>query len=178
MRSIPEFMGICGAVFITATALAQPSPLTWEQVRQRFEANNPSLVAGRLTVDEAKANELTANLRPNPELSVVLDEFTVFNPSVLSANSAQWTPTVTQLIERQGKRHLRYQSAQLATEATQSEARDLERALMFDLRDAFIRLLAAKSVLQLAQDNLAYYDKVIELNAERYKAGDVAKIDL
>jgi len=178
MRSIPEFMGICGAVLITATALAQPSPLTWEQVRQRFEANNPSLVAGRLTVDEAKANEITANLRPNPELSVVLDEFTVFNPSVLSANNAQWTPTVTQLIERQGKRHLRYQSAQLATQGTQSDVKDLERTLMFSVRDAFNRLLAAKSILQLATDNLQYYDKVIEVNQERFKAGDISKIDL
>lgn len=151
---------------------------TWERVKARFEANNPTLSAGHLTVEEARANEVTASLRPNPQLGIVLDQFPVFNPSMLSPNSAQWTPAVTQLIERQSKRHLRYQSAQLATEAAQSEALDLERTLMFDLRDAFIRLLAAKSVLQLAQDNLAYYDKVIDVNTERYKAGDVAKIDL
>src|SRR6476646_3394841 len=151
---------------------------TWERVKARFEANNPTLSAGHLTVEEARANEVTASLRPNPQLGIVLDQFPVFNPSMLSPNSAQWTPAVTQQIERQSKRHLRYQSAQLATEAAQSEAVDLERTLMFDLRDAFIRLLAAKSVLQLAQDNLAYYDKVIDVNTERYKAGDVAKIDL
>ncbi len=135
-------------------------------------------MAGHLTVDEAKANEITANLRPNPQLSVVLDEFTVFNPSVLSANNAQWTPSVTQLIERQGKRHLRYQSAQLATLGTQADVKDLERTLIFSVRDAFNRLLAAKSILQLATDNLQYYDKVIEVNRERFKAGDISKIDL
>jgi outer membrane protein, heavy metal efflux system len=152
--------------------------LTWDKVKGRFEANNPTLRASRLTVDEAKANELTANLRPNPQLSVVLDQFPVFNPSMLGPNSAQWTPTVTQLIERQGKRQLRLQSAQLATSAAQKDTQDLERTLLFNLRDAFIRLLAAKSFLDLAKDNLAYYDKVIEVNTERFKAGDVAKIDL
>src|ERR1700733_3365232 len=72
---------------------------TWEKVRERFEANNPTLLAGRLNIDEAKADEIAANLRPNPQLSIVLDQFTVFNPSVLSENNAQWTPTVTQLLE-------------------------------------------------------------------------------
>jgi outer membrane protein, heavy metal efflux system len=151
---------------------------TWDKVKDRFEANNPTLRAGRLTVDEAKANEITANLRPNPQLNVVLDQFPVFNPSMLGPNSAQWTPTVTELIERQGKRQLRLQSAQLATSAAQTDTQDLERTLLFNLRDAFIRLLAAKSFLGLAKDNLAYYDKVIEVNTERFKAGDIAKIDL
>src|ERR1700724_1884474 len=152
-------------------------PWTWEKVRERFETNNPTLRASRLQVDEAKADEVTANLRPNPQLSVVLDQFTVFNPSVLSANNAQWTPTVTQLIERQSKRHLRYQSAELAAQSAQSDAQDLERSLLFNLRDAFVRLLAAKSVLQLSTDNLSYYDKVIEVNRERFKAGDISNID-
>ncbi len=153
-------------------------PWTWEKVRERFEVNNPTLRAGYLNVDEARANEITANLRPNPQLGVVLDQFPVFNSNLLSPNAAQWTPTVTQLIERQGKRHLRNQSAQLATKQAQSDRQDLERNLLFNLRDAFIRLLAANSVLQMANDNLAYYDNVIGVNRERYKAGDIAKIDL
>jgi cobalt-zinc-cadmium efflux system outer membrane protein len=152
-------------------------PWTWEKVRERFETNNPTLRAGRLQVDEAKAGEITASLRPNPQLSVVLDQFTVFNPSVLSANNAQWTPTVTQLIERQSKRHLRYQSAELAARSSQSDTQDLERNLLFNLRDAFVRLLAAKSVLQFSTDNLSYFDKVIEVNRERFKAGDISNID-
>src|SRR5262249_41370806 len=58
------------------------------------------------------------------------------------------------------------------------DAQDLERTLLFNLRDAFNRVLAAKSVLQLAKDNLSYYDRVIEVNTARYTAGDIAKIDL
>ena len=37
---------------IPSSALAQtPAPLTWEQVRQRFEQNNPTLLAGKLGID-------------------------------------------------------------------------------------------------------------------------------
>lgn len=151
---------------------------SWDTVREHFERNNPSLRAGQLNVEEAKADEVTANLRPNPQLGIVLDQFTVFNRDQLSPNNAQWTPTLTQLIERQGKRRLRYQSAQLATQGTQQDTQDLERNLLFSLRDAFIRVLASKSILQLASDNLAYYDKVIAVNRERFQAGDIAKIDL
>jgi cobalt-zinc-cadmium efflux system outer membrane protein len=169
--------GLLLIVFALGSRSWAQEPWTWKKVRERFETNNPTLRAGRLQVDEAKADEVTANLRPNPQLSVVLDQFTVFNPSVLSANNAQWTPTVTQLIERQSKRHLRYQSAELAAQSAQSDTQDLERSLLFNLRDAFVRLLAAKSVLQLSTDNLSYYDKVIEVNRERFKAGDISNID-
>src|SRR5882672_8652338 len=169
--------GLLFILFLSALPGWAQQPWTWEKVRERFEANNPVLRAGHLNVDEAKADEITANLRPNPQLSVVLDEFTVFNPSVLSPNNAQWTPSVTQLLERRGKRHLRYESAQLATQSTQSDTQDLERSLLFNLRDAFIRLLAAKSVFELSTDNLSYYDKVIDVNRERFKAGDISKID-
>ena len=46
------------------------------------------------------------------------------------------------------------------------------------MRDAFIHALQAKSLVELAEANLGYYDKVIGVNRERYKAGDVSKIDL
>ena len=134
------------AVGLCLEAGAQ-EPWTWERVRQQFESNNPTLRAGSLNVDEARANEITANLRPNPQLGVVLDQFPVFNPNLLSPNNAQWTPTVTQLIERQGKRHLRYQSAQLATRLARSDNDDLQRNLLFNLRDAFIRLLERKAAI-------------------------------
>jgi cobalt-zinc-cadmium efflux system outer membrane protein len=169
--------GLLLIVFALCLRSWAQEPWTWEKVRERFETNNPTLRAGRLQVDEAKAGEITASLRPNPQLSVVLDQFTVFNSSVLSANNAQWTPTVTQLIERQSKRHLRYQSAELAARSSQSDTQDLERNLLFNLRDAFVRLLAAKSVLQFSTDNLSYFDKVIEVSRERFKAGDISNID-
>ena len=45
----------------------------WEQVKQRFETNNTTLMAGKLNIDELKAEEVTAHLRPNPDLNVSAD---------------------------------------------------------------------------------------------------------
>jgi len=50
----------------------QPS-LTWDQIKAKFEAANPSLRADALGVDEMKAAEITAFLRPNPQLTVATD---------------------------------------------------------------------------------------------------------
>lgn len=153
--------------------------LTWEQVLERFRANNPNLMASRIAIDESRANELTAGLRPNPQFSVLLDQFHIFNPSQFRPfNNAQWTPAITQLVERRHKRQLRVESARLATATATTDQMDLERQLTFNLRDAFNRVLQEKSILELSQENMKYYDEVIRVNRERYRAGDIARSDL
>jgi cobalt-zinc-cadmium efflux system outer membrane protein len=41
-----------------------------------------------------------------------------------------------------------------------------------------VSTLQAKAVLQLAKDNLAYYDHVLQISSDRFHAGDIAQIDL
>ena len=65
-----------------------------------------------------------------------------------------------------------------ATLIAESSHADLERTLLFSLRGAFVSTLQAKAVLQLAKDNLAYYDQVLEISRDRFSAGDIAQIDL
>ena len=161
---------------ITGMASAQQA-LTWEQVRERFLSNNPNLSASRINIEEIRSGEITAGLRPNPEFSVVLDQFHIFNPPVDPFNNSQWTPTVQQLFERRHKRQLRVASAQEATSIAATDAEDLRRTLTFNLRDAFNRILLTKSLLDLAQENIQYYDEVIRLNQERLKAGDISQSD-
>lgn len=175
-RRSPPFLFIL--LSFGASAFAQ-QPLSWEEVRGRFRQNNPALLAQQTFVEESKANEVTAGLRPNPQLSFLADQFRIFNPNPLVPfQNAQITPVLSQLIERRNKRHLRVASARFATSAASTDLADQERQLVFNLRDAFNRILQGKSLLQLAQDNLAYYDKVIAVNRERYKAGDISQNDL
>jgi hypothetical protein len=56
-------------LFAAASARAQQA-LTWEQVRTRFEQSNPTLLADKLSVDESRAREITAFLRPNPTFTL------------------------------------------------------------------------------------------------------------
>lgn len=158
-------------------ALAQ-QPFTWNEVRERFRQNNPNLLSGQLNIQESRANEITAGLRPNPEIGFVADQFRIFHPNPLQPfQNAQLTPTISQLIERRNKRGLRVASARLVTEAAGTDQLDLERNLTFSLRDAFNRVLLAKALRQLATENLQYYDRVVQVNQERLKAGDISRVD-
>jgi cobalt-zinc-cadmium efflux system outer membrane protein len=157
-----------------------PSPVTWEQVRHRFEQNNPTLLAGKLNIDESKAQEITAYLRPNPNMSLTADQFNPFNggPPHSCCGTLLTTAAFSYLHERDHKRELRQESAQKGTAIAVSSQADLERTLLFGLRGAFVSTLQAKAVLQLAKDNLAYYDHVLTLSRLRFQAGDIAQIDL
>ena len=177
--------GVClSAVVITiwtGQAHAQPpKPLTWEEVKARFEANNPTLRAGEIGIDESKANEVTAYLRPNPTLTILADQINPFpggpphGPFAFLLTSA----TVNYLHERQHKRELRLESAEKATGIAVSGQADLERTLLFDLKSAFVGTMQAKAVLRLALDNLNYWDQVLKISRDRFHAGDIAQLDL
>ena len=164
---------------VAASASAQQS-FTWEQVRLRFEQNNPTLLAGKLSVDESKAQEITAFLRPNPGLSLAVDQINPFNggPPHSTFGSLLTTASASYLHERQHKRELRLESAKEGTVIAVSSQNDLERNLLFNLRGAFVQTLQAKAVLNVAKENLAYYDHVLDISRERFHVGDIAQIDL
>jgi cobalt-zinc-cadmium efflux system outer membrane protein len=173
----------CSAVFVLLCcglrAGAQQA-LTWEQVRARFEQTNPTLLADKLNIDESKAEEITAFLRPNPTFSLSADG------TQIAPSQGVWkpfagtfeTPSLSYLYERRHKRDLRHESAQKATLIAESTHADLERTLFFNLRSAFVSTMQAKAVLQLAKDDLDYYDHVLDISRNRYQAGDIAQIDL
>jgi outer membrane protein, heavy metal efflux system len=168
-----------GVACVGALPASAQQALTWEQVRERFEQNNPTLQAYKLSIDESKAQEITAFLRPNPNLGLAVDG------TQIAPNHGVWqpfagtfeTPSISYLVERRNKRHLRLESAQKDTLIAESDYADEERTLLFSLRSAFVSTLQAKAVLQLAKDNLVYYDKVLKVSGDRFSAGDIARID-
>jgi outer membrane protein, heavy metal efflux system len=174
---------LCFGLFLVAVSarsgLAQGA-LTWQEVRDRFEQANPSLRAGQIGIDEFKAQEITAFLRPNPTFTLAVDGTQIAPKDGVwqPFRGTQFSPIFSYLHERQHKRDLRLESAQKATGIATSAQADLERSLLFNLRGGFVQTLQAKAVLKLANENLAYYDHVLDVSRERYKAGDIAQIDL
>jgi cobalt-zinc-cadmium efflux system outer membrane protein len=174
---------ICGGLLLTAlsagSAFAQKA-LTWQEVRDKFEAANPSLRAGQIGIDESKAQEITAYLRPNPNLGLAVDQINPFSggPSHSTFGALLSVAAVSYLHERQHKRELRRESAQEATTIAVSGQADLERTLIFSLRTAFVQTLQGKAVVDLAKENLSYYDRVLEVSRERFQAGGIAQVDL
>jgi cobalt-zinc-cadmium efflux system outer membrane protein len=173
-------------VLAQQTGPAQPSPaLTWDQVKARFEAANPALRADALGVEEMKAAEITAFLRPNPAVGLSSDGLQIAPHTVpglgthwMPLTGTQLVPSISYLHERERKRELRLQSAKEGTQIAGSQHEDLERNLLFDLRAQFVQTLAAKAVLELARADLAYYDNIIKISRDRFRAGDIAQIDL
>ena len=163
-----------------ASGASAQKALTWDEVRARFEVSNPTLLADKVSIDESKAQQITAYLRPNPQLTLAVDG------TQIAPYSGKWdalkgtyeTPTISYLHERQHKRELRLESAQKGTLIAESGHADLERTLLFDLRGAFVATLQAKAVLQLAKDNLVYYDHLLDISRTRFSVGDIAQIDL
>jgi cobalt-zinc-cadmium efflux system outer membrane protein len=166
-------------VLAPALVMAQQN-LTWDEVKAKFEASNPALKADALGVDEMKAEEITAFLRPNPQFSAATDG------TQIAPHNGIWQPLpgtfvvpgISYLHERDHKRELRLESAKEGTQIAALQHADLERNLLFDLRTAFVATLQAKAVLEMAKADLVYYDHIIQISRNRFKAGDLAQIDL
>jgi cobalt-zinc-cadmium efflux system outer membrane protein len=130
-------------------------------------------------VDEMRAEEITAYLRPNPQFTLSADG------TQIAPHDGVWTPfkgtyeqpNFSYLHERDHKRELRLESAQEGTRITEAQHEDLKRNLEFTLRAAFVETLEAKAVLDMAKADLDYYDKIIEISRARLRAGDIAQID-
>jgi len=174
---------VCLAVLLVggfANGACAQKALTWEEVRARFESNNPTLLADKVGIDESKAQQITAYLRPNPQLTLTADG------TQIASDKGVWkpfagtyeTPTISYLHERQRKRELRLESAQKGTLIAESNHADLERTLLFNLRGAFVATLQSKAVLRLAKDNLTYYDNLLDISRTRFSVGDISRIDL
>src|ERR1700677_1760887 len=74
------------AVNAQQAANSQAGALTWDQLKARFEANNPALKADALGVEESRAQEITAHLRPNPQFAFSTDG------TQLTPNHGVWSP--------------------------------------------------------------------------------------
>lgn len=164
----------------TASLFAQaPQAYTWQQLRAKFEAQNPSLQAAQLDVAEARAQQTTAFLRPNPDFAAGIDQLNPFSTDPY--RPFQYTLplfSLSYLHERQHKRELRLESAQKNTSVVASQQDDLLRTMLFTLRNAFVMTLQAKAVLALARENLAYYDRLLSVSNDRLQAGDISQVDL
>ena len=160
-------------------AASNPSGLSWDDVKAKFEAQNPTLRADAVNVDEMKAQEVTAFLRPNPTFTLGADgtQIAPHNGSWQPLRGTAPSPNFTYLHERQGKRELRLESAQQGTQIAASQHADLERTLLFNLRSQFVATLQAKAVLALTREELDYYDHLIEISKLRWQNGDIAQID-
>src|ERR1700733_2774871 len=144
--------------------------------------HNHNILAARTTIQQNEAEEITANLRPNPVILSDWQFLPIFQPSQFSAdyldNIAQFDLGVSYLFERGKKRQHRLRAARDVTAQTRSQVADNERSLAFSVASGFINVELAESTLALAEQDLKSFQTTVEIGEARYKAGDIGEGDL
>jgi outer membrane protein, heavy metal efflux system len=171
------FVFLAFAICHTPPSWAQgtPAPLTLLQVIDLARTRNPSLLSGREHISATRANEITAGLRQNPNLTLSGTDVTLGadNPG----NPYSYAANVSRLFERGEKRRWRMESAQANTFVTASQYQDAEHQTILAAKQAFTQMLAAKAALKVAEENLAGYQHTVELSRHRLDAGDISATD-
>jgi outer membrane protein, heavy metal efflux system len=183
----PVIVILATAVLAPFIGAQTPTSFTWQQIEAKFEAANPTLRAARLNIDESRAAEITAYLRPNPSFTGTLDQLNPFSTQPASNGSGNGyrplafalpSASISYLHERDHKRELRLDSARKSTDIAASTYTDQARGLLFNLRNAYVQVLQAKAFWQNAKENLAYWDRELDVNRKRLAAGDLAQVDM
>ena len=156
--------------------------ITLDQAIQLALTHDHNLLAARTTIDQSQAEEITANLRPDPVLLGDSQFLPVFQPSNFSSdyidNVAQFDVGVSYLFERGQKRQHRLRAASDVTAVTRSQVSDSERTLTFNVAANFINVELAESTLELANRDLKSFENTVDITQARYNAGEIGLDDL
>ncbi len=182
-------------LLVPAFTAAQPSPAPAPQTSPPAGAtrvslddairlalqHNHALQALRSTIQQSLAEEITANLRPNPTLGVDAQFLPIFQPDRLNSDyldqSTQFDAGIGYLFERGKKRQHRLQAAKDQTAVVRSLVSDNERQLVFNVSQQFVDVLLAESMLEFAQQDLDSFQKTVDISKERFRAGDMSEGD-
>ena len=155
--------------------------ISLDEAIQKALENNHTLKAARTTIQQNEAQEITANLRPNPVLTLDAQFLPIFQPNEFSADyintTAQFDAGVSYLFERGKKRQHRLQAAEDTTAQTKATVTDNERTLTFNVASQFLNVQLAESSLDLALQDMKSFQNTVDISEIRYKAGDISEVD-
>jgi outer membrane protein, heavy metal efflux system len=144
-------------------------------------AHNHSIKATRTLIFQNQAQEITANLRPNPTLGADTQFVPVFNPQDFSGENLnevqQFDVGIGYLFERGHKRQRRLQAARDQTDVTRAQVTDAERILAFNVGQQFVSVLLAESTLQFALQDLQSFQQTVDIGEAEFKAGYIGEGD-
>lgn len=169
-------------VALCASAIGQvANRITLDEAIDLALKNSPAIKAARTQIDQNRAQEITAKLRPNPVLSWDTQFLPFFTPDGFTADNinqnSQFDIGIGYLFERGRKRQARLQAARDQTSVTTATVADNERALKFNVAQQFINVLLAESNLDFALQDLKTFENTVNINQERFNAGAISKND-
>ena len=170
---LPLLVGVVTAQNTTLISLDQAIDLAL--------AHNHSIKATRTLILQNQAQEITANLRPNPILGADSQFVPFFSPQDFSGENLNETQQfdigIGYLFERGHKRQRRLQAARDQTAVTRAQVTDAERTLAFNVGQQFVSVLLAESTLQFALQDLQGFQQTVDISETQLKAGYIGEGD-
>jgi cobalt-zinc-cadmium efflux system outer membrane protein len=155
--------------------------ITLDQAIDLALAHNHSLKATRTMILQNQAQEITANLRPNPTFGADTQFVPFFSPQDFSGENLNETQQfdigISYLFERGHKRQRRLQAARDTTAVTRAQVADAERTLSFNVGQQFVSVLLAESTLAFALDDLKGFQQTVDISEMQLKAGYIGEGD-
>jgi cobalt-zinc-cadmium efflux system outer membrane protein len=186
-------MGATLACVLTSSGAGQasgPKTITLDEAIQMAVQHNHNMLAMMTTIQQAEAEEITANLRPNPTLFADWEYLPLGAPAHQNPNLYPNVSTndylnndtegdigLSYLIERGKKRQHRLQAAKDITAQTRSLVADDERGLTFNTASLFVNVQLAESTIELAEKDLKSFQKTVDLGELRYNKGAISEDD-
>ncbi|HEY4899526.1 MAG TPA: TolC family protein [Terriglobales bacterium] len=171
----------CLLLLVPALVGQNPTLITLDQAINLALAHNHSLKATRTLILQNQAQEITANLRPNPTLNFDSQFLPIFQPSDFSADALseiqQFDVGIGYLFERGKKRQHRLQAARDQTAVQVAQVSDAERTLTFNVAQQFVGVLLAESTLRFALLDLKSFEDTVDIAQTQYKAGYISEGD-
>jgi cobalt-zinc-cadmium efflux system outer membrane protein len=181
-------LGVLAPVCAVGQAGAQAAPqnptarVTLDDAIDLAIKHNHSLQAARTLILQNQAQEITANLRPNPVALVDEQYMPFFSPSAFTADyinqSAVYDLGLSYLIERGKKRQHRLGAAKDQTAVTSAQVTDNERTLTFNVASQFISAVLAQADLDLAEKDLASFQQTVDISQASFNVGAMSGGDL
>ena len=174
----------CAAFVDSAFGQAAPGPskITLNQAIELALQYNHSLLAARTTILQNQAQEVQANLRPNPTFFADWEYLPLSSPQGISFldylhDSTEGDMGLSYLFERGQKRQHRLEAAQDATAVTRSQVSDNERTLAFQVAQLYINVELAQSTLELARLDLKSFQQTVDIGKRQFEIGAMNEND-
>lgn len=188
-----EVLGAMLTLALTVPSFSQAGGLktvTLDQAIQMALQHNHNMLAMMTTIQQAEAEETTANLRPNPSLFADWEYLPLGSPAKQNPDLYKGQSTadylhdntegdigLSYLIERGKKRQHRLQAAKDITAETKSLVADSGRGLTFNVASSFVNVQLAESTLELAEKDVKSFRQTVELSELSYNKGAISEDD-
>lgn len=169
-QALPPTQQPSPAPLLVPRGAAAPAGLTLEQALAEAETRSPAITAARAAVDAARGRLRQAGVRPNPELSVQVENFAGSGP-YSGFNGTETTVSLNQRLDIGGRRSARVAAGQAELLAATLRLAIARADLAASVRGQFATAVATRDRLALARENQRRAQELARIAGELVDAG-------